>query len=346
MIQKKTKFLAIQFKYLGDAVFITPALLAIKNASPENEIHLLLPSEVAPLFAHLPWIKKVWILPRKRSQANLIKSLPIIKQLRLEKFDRSVDFGGNDRGAILSLIVGAKERIATIEHSPTFLQKIAYTKTEQIIKMSASWVKRHLQLLEYAWGVKNKGLDKTEISSDPSLQEIAKKILKNHTVICHIGTSQEKKEWPIKKWYQLYQLAKKAGYKIAFSAGPNEREQLLIAGLKLLDKSIFTLPSNSDLSLFLAILDQATLVISGDTGPLHFASGLGKKVIGLFGVDDGVRHYASIYTEHEIIIGDPCKCTGELVHSSVCQSASPCMNTITAEQVFKLLKERYPLTET
>ncbi|MEI7916696.1 MAG: glycosyltransferase family 9 protein [Methylophilaceae bacterium] len=345
MIQKKTKFLAIQFKYLGDAVFITPALLAIKNASPENEIHLLLPSEVAPLFSHLPWVKKVWILPRKRSRANLLKTLPIIKQLRLEKFDRSVDFGGNDRGAILSLMIGAKDRIASIEQSPTFLQKIAYTKTEKIIKMPASWVKRHLQLLESAWGINNKGSEQTEIASDPSLKDTAQSILEKHTVICHIGTSQEKKEWPIKKWYEFYQLATKAGYSIAFTAGPNEREQLLIKALKQLDENIFSLPSNLDLSLFLAILNQAELLISGDTGPLHFAAGLGKKVIGLFGVEDGVRHYAPIYAKNETIIGKPCTCTGELVHASVCKSLSPCMNSISAEQVFELLKERYPLKE-
>jgi len=166
-----------------------------------------------------------------------------------------------------------------------------------------------------------------------------------HQVICHLGTSQEKKEWPIARWAEFYQLATKAGYSIAFTAGPNEREQLLIKALKQLDENIFSLPSNLDLSLFLAILNQAELLISGDTGPLHFAAGLGKKVIGLFGVEDGVRHYAPIYAKNETIIGKPCTCTGELVHASVCKSLSPCMNSISAEQVFELLKERYPLKE-
>jgi ADP-heptose:LPS heptosyltransferase len=95
--------------------------------------------------------------------------------------------------------------------------------------------------------------------------------------------------------------------------------------------------------MYLSVLDQAKLVISGDTGPLHFAAGLGKKVIGLFAVQDGVEHYAPIYKKNEVIIGNRCTCTGELVNFSACQSTSTCMNSISAQQVFERLKERYPL---
>ena len=133
------------------------------------------------------------------------------------------------------------------------------------------------------------------------------------------------------------------GYAIAFSAGPGAREQKLLHAIKKLDASIFTLPPSLDLSVFLAILNEVELVISGDTGPLHLASGLGKKVIGLFAVEDGVQHYAPIYAKNEVIIGKPCTCLGELVHFANCQSASPCMSSISAEQVLELLKERYPL---
>ena len=41
------KILAIQFKYFGDAVFLTPALLAIKDKFPSSEIHLLVAKEIA-----------------------------------------------------------------------------------------------------------------------------------------------------------------------------------------------------------------------------------------------------------------------------------------------------------
>ena len=130
---------------------------------------------------------------------------------------------------------------------------------------------------------------------------------------------------------------------MAFSAGTNERERNLMLDLKKAVPAAFELPPVNDLALYLSVLNQAQLVISGDTGPLHFAAGLGVKVIGLFGTADSVRHAAPIYATKELVMSTPCTCTNERSQFVTCQSTSPCMNSISAEQVFELLKERYPL---
>ncbi len=343
MIPKKTKIIAIQFKYLGDAVFITPAIQALHQQYPDAEIHILVATEVAPIFEHLPIIKKVWALPRTRGKAKLTESLPFVRALRKEKFDLSIDFVGNDRGGILSLLVGAKSRLSAIEHKPTFLQKLAFTRTIQTSLLPTSWVKRHLKMLNILIGTPEIPEPQMLIVANPLLATQAKELLQEHPIICHLGTSQQKKEWPIARWVEFYQLASKAGYKIAFSAGTNERERNLVTVLKKALPEAFELPLVNDLAMYLSVLNEAKLVISGDTGPLHFAAGLRKKVIGLFAVDDGVQHYAPIYAKNELIIGNRCTCTGELVNFPTCQSLSPCMNSISAQQVFERLKERYPL---
>src|SRR5271154_951263 len=101
------KILAIQFKYFGDAVLMTPALRAIREHFTQSEIHLLVPEEIAPLFQHLPWLNRVWPMPRRRGRASLRETWPFIRALRRENFDRSVDFASNDRGAFLSFFIGA-----------------------------------------------------------------------------------------------------------------------------------------------------------------------------------------------------------------------------------------------
>jgi ADP-heptose:LPS heptosyltransferase len=339
----KYKILVIQFKYLGDAVFITPAIQALYNQYPDAEIHILVAAEVAPIFKHLSFIKKVWALPRTRGKAKLTESLPFVRTLRKERFDVSVDFVGNDRGGILSLLVGAKSRFSAIERKPTFSQKLAYTRTIQTSSLPTTWVKRHLKMLSILMGTSEIPAPQMLIVANPLLASQAKQLLQDHQTICHLGTSQEKKEWPISHWVKFYELATKAGYKIAFSAGPNEREQNLITELKKALPDAFELPPVNDLAMYLAVLNEAKIVISGDTGPLHFAAGLRKKVIGLFSVHDGVQHYAPIYTKNEVVIGNPCTCTGKLVNFPTCQSSSSCMDSISAEQVFERLKERYPL---
>jgi ADP-heptose:LPS heptosyltransferase len=336
------KILLIQFKYLGDAVFISPALQALHQQYPNAEIHILVAAEVAPVFEHLSFIKKVWALPRTRGKAKLTESLPFVRALRKEKFDLSIDFVGNDRGGILSLLVDAKSRLSAIEHKPTFLQKLAYTRTIKTSLLPTTWVKRHLKMLSILMGTSELSAPQMLIVANPSLARQAKQFLQEHSIICHLGTSQEKKEWPIARWAEFYQLATKAGYKIAFSAGPNEREQNLLLELKKSLPDAFVLPPINKLEMYLSVLNQAKVVISGDTGPLHFAAGLGLKVIGLFAVTDGVQHYAPIYAKNEVIIGKRCTCTGELANFTTCQSPSPCMHSISAEQVFDRLQKRYP----
>ena len=50
------KILALQFRYLGDAVLMTPALRALKEHFPGCSLHVLVAEEVVPLLQHLPWL--------------------------------------------------------------------------------------------------------------------------------------------------------------------------------------------------------------------------------------------------------------------------------------------------
>ena len=56
--------------------------------------------------------------------------------------------------------------------------------------------------------------------------------------------------------------------------------------LKSLLPEVEILPLVPDLDLFLAVLARAKVFVSGDTGPLHFAAGLGVPTISLFGPSD------------------------------------------------------------
>jgi len=46
----------------------------------------------------------------------------------------------------------------------------------------------------------------------------------------------------------------------------------------------------SDLSKLIALLRRASLVIAGDTGPLHLAAALERPVVALFGPTDPARN--------------------------------------------------------
>ena len=335
MIARPEKILALQFKYFGDAVLLTPALRALREHFPKSEIHLLVPAEMASLFQHLPWLNRVWAMPRRRGRASLGETWPLIRRLRREYFDRSVDFAGNDRGAILSFVIGAKRRLGWTERGGFFGRKFFYTDRVVPEKPLPHESDRLVQLLS-GWQIPHPKSLEAEIHADAGLTDAARKILpEEDAIICHVASSQPKKEWPLTLWAEFYRLASAAGHHLVFTTARGEREAALMTELKRHAPDATILPVIPDLPLFLAVLERAKAFISGDTGPLHFASGLGVPTISLFGPTSPAR-WAPIGAKHQALSGGGCDCDGNLF---ACASQRHCLAQITPEQVFASLQK-------
>jgi heptosyltransferase-3 len=329
------KILAIQFKYFGDAVMLTPALRAIREHIPTCELHVLVPEEMAPLFEHLPWINRVWPMPRKRGHSSLGQTWPLIRALRREHFDRSVDFASNDRGAITSLLIGAKKRLGWDGRGGFLGRKFCYTDRVVPEEKEQPESTKLVELLS-GWQISPPGTLEPEIRSDPALADAAKKILPHErAVICHVASSQPKKEWPLDHWAKLHRLATDAGYTVVFTTARGEREQSLMTELRKLAPEAVILPLISELPLFLAVLQRASVFISGDTGPLHFAAGVGVPTISMFGPSSRVC-WAPVGRLHQALTGAACSCDG---HSAVCTNSNHCLAAITPDQVLVCLSK-------
>lgn len=329
------KILAIQFKYFGDAVMMTPALRAIRENLPQCQLHLLVPEEMAPLFGHLPWLNRVWPMPRKRGRSSLPQTWPVIRALRQTHFDRSVDFASNDRGAIASFLIGAKDRLGWEKHGGFWGRKFCYTER---VTPKAEEVHESIQLahLLSGWNIPQPSSFEAEIRADPVLADAAEKILPGEcAIVCHIASSQQKKEWPLSHWAKLHRLATDDGYDVVFTTARGTREQTLMVELRKLAPAAVILPLIEELPLFLAMLRRAAVFISGDTGPLHFAAALGVPTISLFGPSSPVQ-WAPIGRHHQALSGAVCTCDG---HSAVCTGQNHCLAAILPEQVFECLKK-------
>lgn len=335
MSVRPEKILALQFKYFGDAVLLTPALRALSEHHPAAELHLLVPAEFAPLFQQLPWLTRVWAFPRRRGRAGLRETWPLIAALRRERFDRSVDFASNDRGAILGRVIGAKIRLGWEERGGFFGRRFLYTgRVVPETPLSHESV-RLVQLLS-GWQIPPPKSLAAEIRADNALADAAKKILPaEDAIICHVASSQPKKEWPLACWAEFHRLATAAGQHLVFTTARGEREAALMIELKKFAPGAEILPPVPELPLFLAVLARAKFFVSADTGPLHFAAGLGVPTISLFGPTAPAR-WAPIGEKHVALTGSVCGCDGNLF---ACAARQHCLAAITPEQVYAELKQ-------
>lgn len=328
------RILAIQFRYLGDAALMTPALRALRMRFPDAALHALVAEEAVPLLQHFPGLARVWAFPRRRGKAKPGLSWPVIRALRRESFDRSVDFGGNDRGAIVSLLCGARERLGPLWPGGFLGRRFCYTQTYRM-QTGGHVSLTNFQLLS-AWDIAAPECPKLELYSDPLLAGAAERLMPRPWILCHLATSQPKKEWPVERWAELYRLAAAAGLELVFSTGVSPREQLLLENLKQKVPGVPALPTIADLGMFLAVLKRASLFISGDTGPLHFAAGLGVPTIGLFGPSPAAK-WAPLGSPHRSLQAGNCTCGGD---TAICRRSDPCMSDISPEAVLRLVLDR------
>ncbi len=329
------KILAVQFKYFGDAVLMTPALRVLREHLGAGQLHVLVAEDTAPLLEHLKWIDRVWAMPRKRGKAGLRRSWPVIQALRRERFDASVDFASNDRGALVSLMVGAPHRLGWDQPGGFWGRRWIYTDRVPLPPEEVHESLRLEKLLE-GWGIKSQGRFPVEIQPDPALAAKAAEIVPvGNVVLCHMASSQPKKEWPPSHWQDFHRLATAAGYHLLYTTARGGRERELMADYLKRVPEAQILPEMPDLALFLAVLSRSQAFVSADTGPLHFAAGLRLPTVSLFGPSASSR-WAPLGPRHRALAAGQCVCD---VHDAICKAQGHCMARLAPEKVLLALNE-------
>ena len=329
MEQAPGKVLCIVFKFLGDVAVALPAVHALKERWPRTGLHLLVADDAAPLARNLPWIDRVWPLPRTRGKARLLDSWPMIRELRAENFDLSLDFIGNDRGALLSLAVGATHRYGVSAPRGFHGRRLCYHTLVPEAPFDWHETRRHLHFLR-SFGVNFDHPARLELKAPAAQADAAAQLLPPDAIIGHITTSKALKEWPLTHWLALARHARASGRTFVFAAGPSARERALLATLKAEAPEIPQLPPLSSLDLYLAVLARAALLVSGDTGPMHFAAGLGTPTLSLFG-PSRVDLWAPVGPHARCLSAPGCTCNPEWTR---CAQATSCFERLTPDAVW------------
>ncbi len=330
---KPLKILAIQFKSLGDTVLVIPALEAIRQHFPDCELHAFVSEGAAALLHGQPCLTRVWSVPRVHGHTKFRENWPVVRALRAEKFDRSVDFGGNDRGALLSFLCGAKQRLGI--DRPKFLVRHLYFNQlvpPQPDRQPEAW--RSMALLS-PWGISPRVPEEIKIYADPARAAEAAKLLPDGAIVCHVGAGMPRKQWPLADWEAFGKMALAAGHRLMFTPGANEREKAEMAELRRRLPEAGMLPETMSVALFLAVLKRARALVTSDTGPMHFAAALGTPVVAMFGPSNLAR-WAPVARNKRILTGDACDCDR---NRHDCQRAKPCMAGITPERVLENLQD-------
>jgi ADP-heptose:LPS heptosyltransferase len=237
----------------------------------------------------------------------------------------------------LTFLSGAKQRLGFLDPGGFFGRRFCFTVVRPRMSYKHPEYLRLFDLLK-GFDIRTPESPSAELKTDPATDKLAEEILKQPSVICHLGASGPQKEWPVRHWAALFSLAKSRGIPMICSSGQSARERALLKELQALNPEIQGLPDMHNLGLFLSVLKRALVVVSGDTGPAHFATGLGVPAVVLYGPTSPLR-WAPLGPSIQLKAPSPCSCDDS---AQTCHSQTHCLASITPERVFESVQKLLP----
>ena len=105
------QLLLVRLREIGDVVFTTPAVRALRRRFTTAHIAYVVEPHAAPIVQHNPHIDEVIVAPRLRGLRGLARDIALGRRLYARRFDLAIDFHGGPRASFLTWLSGARERI-------------------------------------------------------------------------------------------------------------------------------------------------------------------------------------------------------------------------------------------
>ena len=327
------KILIMNVNWIGDVIFSTPFIKAVRQNYPDSYIACLLHPRCVDVLKDNPRINDIIIYDEDGAHKGLIGKLKLIASIRKKKFDIAFILHRSFTKALIAFLAGARERVGyPTKRRGMFLTKIAEISDEEIHKVE------YFLNLARAYGMDARDLSYEFFIRDSDRKKIRQFLTGNGIgdrdlviVLCP-GGNWDPKRWESDNFAKLADmLIEKLGAKVVLSGA--KKDMALTEDIKKVMKNIPVVScGKTDLKELGALLERANLVVANDSGPMHLAVAMKTKVVALFGPTSprltgpyGQGNYRVIWKNEECDV--PCydlSCTD-----------NRCMAAITVDDVFK-----------
>ncbi len=294
--------LILRLGAMGDILHALPAVTALRAKHPEWFIGWAVEPQWRGLLAAesagargpgMPVADQLHVVPAKRwgrhpfSMPTLEQIRQTRRELRAARYDVCVDLQGAVRSAVLGKWAHTQRLIG--EEKPREWAA-RYLFDEPVPTRGIHVIE---QAVEVAGAVANEGLPTmlpwlpVSENAERQCDELVAAFKGRRFVILNPGAGWGAKRWPTERYGEVARRLAERDYGVVINSGPGE--EILAGEVNAASGNIALTPSPA-LKELIALTRRASLVIAGDTGPLHLASALGRPVVGIFGPTDPARN--------------------------------------------------------
>ena len=284
---------------MGDVVFTTPAVRALRRAFPTARLVYLVEQAAAPVVAANPNLDEVIVIAHAHGWRRLRDDVALGRRLRAARFDLAIDFHGGPRSAWLTWATRAPVRVGYDVPGRAWM----YTR---VVHRPRALRPRHS--VENQWdllGAADASLsappdparDRVEMPVTDAARQVVERRLADaglpangRVIVLHISAGNPFRRWPEASFAELASrlVHGRAERWVVVSGGPSDLDaaaRVIARARQAAGSSGGRIVSGEGLSLveLRALIDRAALFVGGDSGPLHIAATSETPIVGLYG---------------------------------------------------------------
>jgi ADP-heptose:LPS heptosyltransferase len=305
---------------IGDAVLLAQAVSSIRNIYPHIHITILAEQRNSSVFSLIPSVDEVLCYDRPKEFVKALRGRYYVV-IDTEQWYRL--------SAVVARLVRAPIKIGfdTNERRRMFTHCVRYD-------VDAYEPDNFFALLKPLGFDRQSDIDSAGLTlplqSVTEASQLLQSLNSEPFVVIFPGASVPEKRWGVERFRKVAEVLSAFGVRIVVVGGKEDRQRgevIAGGGLGLNLAGLTSLPETA------AVIQKSALLLSGDSGVLHIAAGLGVPTVSLFG--PGSAKKWAPQGDHHIVINKKLPCSPCTTFGTIppCPIDAKCMRDISVDEV-------------
>jgi heptosyltransferase-2 len=287
---EKMKILIIAPSWVGDMVMAQSLFIELKKQQPDCQIDVLAPPWSQGLLERMPQVSKIFEMPLLHGEFGLKKRFDLGKTLRGENYNQAIVLPNSWKSALIPFFANIAQRTGFVGEMRYGLLNDARKLDKSILTMT---VQRFVALAEKS---RPTSLQKGGVVTFPTLnvttqqqraviEKFELRLANPILVLCAGAEFGSAKRWSEAHFAELASQKMAEGWQI-WLIGSEKDKPVTDEINKLTGWRCQDFAGKTNLTQAVDLLSLANAVVSNDSGLMHVAAALNKKVIALYGSSD------------------------------------------------------------
>ena len=297
------KILIIRLRLVGDVVFTTPAIRALRRHFPDARITYLVERDAAPIVLGNPHLDEVMVIERTRGWRRLRDDLRLARTLRGRRYDLVIDFHGGPRSSWLTRVTGAPRRVGYTIAGRGWMYTDRVPRPREL-RPRHSVLNQSDLLAPLGIPPLDPVTDPAEMTEPADARPRVERLLAAagvsdaaELIVMHVSAGNPFRRWPAQAFAALAAALARSSprRRILITSGPSDAgavaqvAQAARAALGAEAAGRIVLTEELGLGDLRCVVARAALYIGGDSGPLHLAATTRTPIVGIYGPTLRVR---------------------------------------------------------